>query len=356
MDPKFSVIIPFYNTPEEKFSRCIKSIVCQSYSNFEIIVIDDGSTSKHALSLDSIAKSDARIKVIHKNNEGSAIARNTGIEIATGDYITFIDSDDFISSYCFKQAKDIIVETNSDLVIGLVKKFSENDTHALAATPCMERKIQVLDNRKDITTLVNHMLGYDSTQDYLYELGYIGDGPVARFCSSKIVRQAMFSPESMCSDDTIWNLKMIAKCSKIALVNDFWYAYLVFYGSKSRSFRLNSENEVAYRIRQYYDLVQRLWPECNKGLYMKVWRETFIYTSTYLFHQENPISTSEKKKAFKRFVSNPDYREMLRHISFSSTENILTLVLKKMVVLCTLYKIYSVSYGAWKYFTDHNRM
>lgn len=356
MNPKFSIVIPFYNTPEDKFSRCIKSILSQTYSNFEVIIVDDGSTNESAAIADSLVKSDNRLRIIHKKNEGSAIARNTGIENATGDYITFIDSDDFISEFCFEQAKNAIEETDSDLVIGLVKKFSENDTSALSAKPCEKTKMKILDNHKDIAVLVNHMLGFDSTNDYSYEKGYIGDGPVARFCRTVIVKQAMFSPESMCSDDTVWNLKMISKCSKIAIVDDFWYAYLVFYGSKSRRFRPNSENEVTYRIHQYYDLIRQLWPDCTNGLYVKVWRETFTYTGTYLFHKDNLISAKEKKESFKRFVINGDYRDMLKHISFSNDGSAIKLFAKKLIAFCTLHKFYGLSFRAWEYFTSHNRI
>lgn len=355
MNPKFSIVIPFYNTPEDKFSRCIKSILSQTYSNFEVIIIDDGSTNESAAIADSLVKSDTRLRIIHKKNEGSAIARNTGIESAIGDYITFIDSDDFVSNYCLEQANEAIEESDSDLVIGLVKQFSENDNTAISALPNSSKKVTILNTRKDICCLVNHMLGYDSEQKYFYERGYIGDGPVARFCRSEIVKQAMFSPESMCSDDTVWNLKMITKCKNIAIVDDFWYAYLIFSGSKTRRFRKNCEAEVTYRIHQYYDLIESLWPECKSGLYMKIWTETFTYTCTYLFHKDNHISTREKKKQFKHFVTNPEYLQMLKNVKFSYKGSRFKLMTKRIVVFCTLYKLYTAAYFCWKYYTEHNR-
>ena len=90
-----SVIIPVYNT-EKYLSRCIKSVLYSEYKNIEIILVDDGSIDSSGLICDSFAKEDDRIRVIHKSNGGLSSARNAGIDIAKGEYITFIDSDDYI--------------------------------------------------------------------------------------------------------------------------------------------------------------------------------------------------------------------------------------------------------------------
>ena len=91
-----SIIIPVYNV-EQTLQRCVKSVLEQSFTNYEIILIDDGSTDKSGQMIDSLAETDNRCTAIHQPNRGLSAARNTGIEIATGNYITFIDSDDFIA-------------------------------------------------------------------------------------------------------------------------------------------------------------------------------------------------------------------------------------------------------------------
>lgn len=92
---KISIIVPIYKV-EQFIDKCIDSIVNQSYNNLEIILIDDGSPDRCPEICDEWAKKDSRIKVIHKENGGAASARNAGLEIATGDYIGFVDSDDWI--------------------------------------------------------------------------------------------------------------------------------------------------------------------------------------------------------------------------------------------------------------------
>ena len=89
---KFSIIIPVYNT-KNYVQRAIDSVVNQTYTNLEIIIIDDGSTDGSAEIIDRYAQRDARIKVIHQNNYGVSVARNCGLRISTGDYIGFLDSD-----------------------------------------------------------------------------------------------------------------------------------------------------------------------------------------------------------------------------------------------------------------------
>lgn len=90
-----TIVLPIYNV-EKYLNRCINSIVNQTYKNLEIILVDDGSPDKCPEMCDEWEKKDTRIKVIHKQNEGLGMARNTGIENATGDYICFFDSDDYL--------------------------------------------------------------------------------------------------------------------------------------------------------------------------------------------------------------------------------------------------------------------
>ena len=93
---KISVIVPVYNT-EEYLEKCICSLRNQTYSDLEIIIVDDGSNKPARLLCDKLAKEDSRIIVVHKQNGGLSSSRNTGIEVASGEYISFLDSDDYVA-------------------------------------------------------------------------------------------------------------------------------------------------------------------------------------------------------------------------------------------------------------------
>jgi len=94
-DIKISVILPVYNV-EKYLRKCIDSILNQTHINYELIIIDDGSTNNSGNIYDEYKLKDNRIQVIHQNNQGLSVARNVGIDLAKGKYITFIDSDDYI--------------------------------------------------------------------------------------------------------------------------------------------------------------------------------------------------------------------------------------------------------------------
>ncbi len=116
MSPLITVIIPVYNT-EEYLRSCLDSIINQTYRNLEILVIDDGSTDLSPAICDTYAELDSRVQVIHKENQGVSASRNLGIEMATGDYISFIDSDDWLESESYEHLISCFVEHKVDAVI-----------------------------------------------------------------------------------------------------------------------------------------------------------------------------------------------------------------------------------------------
>ena len=95
MSGKVSIIVPVYNV-EKYLPKCIESILNQTYTNLEVILIDDGSTDSSGKICDEYARRDGRIKVIHKENGGNSSARNAGLDCCTGDFLAFVDSDDII--------------------------------------------------------------------------------------------------------------------------------------------------------------------------------------------------------------------------------------------------------------------
>lgn len=113
MNPTISIIVPVYNT-EQYLNRCIDSILSQSFTNFELLLIDDGSTDKSGDICDEYARKDERIKVFHKKNGGVSSARNMGLDFARGEWITFVDADDWIVKDCLNWEYSLFQE---DLII-----------------------------------------------------------------------------------------------------------------------------------------------------------------------------------------------------------------------------------------------
>lgn len=115
MYPLITIIVPVYKT-EQYLSRCIESIQAQTFTNFELILVNDGSPDNSGIICDNYAKTDTRIKVFHTKNKGVSSARNLGLENAQGEWITFLDSDDWIENNLFASIVKIINQYNTDLV------------------------------------------------------------------------------------------------------------------------------------------------------------------------------------------------------------------------------------------------
>lgn len=122
--PLISVIVPVYNV-EKYLYRCVDSIRNQTYQNLEIILVDDGSTDNSSILCDEIAKIDIRIKIIHKKNGGLSSARNKGIAVSTGDYIGFVDSDDWIMADMYEYLLCLMNSRNSEIAQINIKKVPD---------------------------------------------------------------------------------------------------------------------------------------------------------------------------------------------------------------------------------------
>ena len=129
---KISIIVPVYNI-EEYIEKCVKSITKQTYKNLEIILVDDGSTDSAGKICDKLAEKDERIKVIHKKNGGLSSARNAGMKKATGDYICFIDGDDYISKdYC-----ELMYNALIERIIN--SKNDDNEVYIKSIKKCIDK-------------------------------------------------------------------------------------------------------------------------------------------------------------------------------------------------------------------------
>ena len=129
--PLISVIVPIYNT-EKYLKKCLDSIINQTYKNLQIILIDDGSGDNSGEICDEYATKDSRIQVIHKQNAGVTAARNDGLDMATGDYIGFVDSDDWIEPNMYEEMMANLIKTGADFVhTGFIKEL-----HGLSKKDC----------------------------------------------------------------------------------------------------------------------------------------------------------------------------------------------------------------------------
>lgn len=137
--PKISIIVPVYNV-EKYLEKCVRSILAQTFTDFELILVDDGSPDGSGAMCDQFAEQDQRVKVIHKKNGGLSDARNAGIEIAQGEFLGFVDSDDYIEEDMYEMMYKNTIETNADIATCGVYDVYSN------------QKIQIKENFRKILT------------------------------------------------------------------------------------------------------------------------------------------------------------------------------------------------------------
>lgn len=202
-----SIIIPVYNV-EKYLDRCINSIINQSYTDLEIILVDDGSPDKCPQICDEYALKDNRIKVIHKLNGGQSSARNAGLDIATGDYITFIDSDDWIGIDTYEYCMKLINETDAEVV-----QFDYSyviDNRVLKSDP--REIIKVYENK-------------DVLQNYMTSSTYTGSYSVCRcLFHNKLIGNVRFR-EGKINEDLDWKFLVLQKCKRMVDSNLVKYYY-----------------------------------------------------------------------------------------------------------------------------------
>lgn len=205
MSKKVSVIVPVYNT-EKYLERCIRSIINQTYSNLEIICINDGSSDNSLHILQCLKKEDERIIIINQQNKGVGEARNMGIEVSTGDYISFVDSDDVIDQNYFEILMNNAIHYNLDTVCSNICAISNN-----GIVYPFEKQISdsILTNNQTIRDYLNFKIS-PAVWGKLYRRDIIGE---TRFPAINI------------NEDFIFEWEVIKKSQRFLKTNNTHYNY-----------------------------------------------------------------------------------------------------------------------------------
>lgn len=247
---KISVIVPVYKV-EPYLERCIQSICRQSYSNLEIILVDDGSPDKCPEICDQLAKQDSRIVVIHKANGGLSSARNAGLTVATGDYIGFIDSDDWIEPDMYECLYNLIKEYQADISIcGANSVDSEGKIVELGKYP------EKLLGYKQITIYEKEQI----LAAHLKPSNDINAGVWNKLYRREIVEGIEF-PEAKLYEDVFTTYKYLDRASRVVKFSTHKYNYFQRADSIcGKSFTANNFDSVQAN-RERYEFIKKQYPD-----------------------------------------------------------------------------------------------
>ena len=290
-----TIIVPVYNV-EKYIKECIDSLINQTYKNIEIILVNDGSKDESGKICDDYAVLDSRIKVVHKKNEGLGYARNTGLKVAQGKFVTFIDSDDKADIDLVENLLKGIYEFNCDTCIGGFKRISEEGTVNFEEQYTNE----VFDGDDVYNKLFARMLGsapdkHDAIRMSVWNVMY----------SMNIIRKYNIefpSERKFISEDIIWDSEYYKYAKRVKVINSTAYNYRITPGSLTQKYKPDMLEKICVL---YNEMNNRLSGDETK--IARLQRQFFVNLRACIKQENSEISkknNAEVKRAIRKIVNN----------------------------------------------------
>lgn len=290
MNDLISVIIPVYKV-EGYLSKCIESVINQTYSNIEIILVDDGSPDNCGKICDEYAKMDNRIIVIHKENGGLSDARNAGTEIASGEFITYIDSDDWVNLNYIEILYSTLKNNNADISIVNYKRVSDE---SVTNEPFIPNAV-VFDRK-------------EATEEMLYQTSF-DTSACCKLYRTCVMKEILY-PIGKWYEDLFTTYRIIAICDKIAFVNAPIYYYRNNPNSIMNSHFDNRMFDEIEAVNQIVEYVENNMPDIKKAAYSRKY-SSYSQVFRWLPRKTDDVAILEKKNEIWQFLVS--YRkEMMR--------------------------------------------
>jgi exopolysaccharide biosynthesis predicted pyruvyltransferase EpsI/GT2 family glycosyltransferase len=343
-----SVIVPVYNV-EKYISKCIDSIINQSYKNLEIILVDDGSKDNSGVICDNYALKDKRIKVIHKKNGGLSSARNCGIDAANGDYFGFVDSDDWIDKDMYYSLLDSLIKNESDIAICGYYEYCNNKVRFHSC--CVGETIY--DNKEAMAKLIQ-------------------DNTFGNFAVNKLYKKQLFKeiryPVGMNMEDLGTTYKLFSEAKRISVIESPMYYYFVKReGSILTNISLKTRFDCfeLHKLR-YNDLV-KIYPDQKDILEKYIMNSALYFITDYRKSKNRKNYRNEYRRIlaylrsnYKKIKSNPtfDFRSRIRfgllciNPSFLNIFESIFRMLKK-TYLRKIYSYFHLKFIENKYYKLH---
>lgn len=270
--PIISIIVPVYNV-EKYLDKCVKSILAQTFKDFELILVDDGSKDLGGEMCDEYLKIDPRVKVIHKENGGLSSARNAGIEIAAGEFIGFVDSDDYIEADMYELLYNNIIKENADMsVCGIY------DCYVGKALKKSKECYKVLNTEEAIFTVLEGKLFSVPACNKLYK--------------NKLFNETRY-PEKKAAEDAFVIIDLLMKCEVIVFSSEQKYYY--YHRENSITTQRSAANcfDTIEAYKKNYDLINFHYPSLhNSAMSRLCW--------SYFFALDRLLNSNDEDKYIDR--------------------------------------------------------
>lgn len=265
-EPLVSVVMPAYNV-ENYIGNSIKSVLAQSYQNWELIIIDDGSTDGTLNQANSFLHLDSRIKIYSQKNQGVSVARNAGINKANGSFISFLDADDIYDSFFLEKMSKCLMKNKADAVVCKHKK--KKGTEVIEET---DQNVTVFPENSFALYLLQNKFAVMAS---MYRLDFIRN------------KKIVFTPDCIIGEDSEFLLKVVAS-GKISFVPDYLYFYV---------YRSNSSSHSEHTYKHLHDHLQSYDRVC-KYLEESGLEDTQLYIE-YIKRQKNFVLKNFRRKLWQ---------------------------------------------------------
>ena len=295
-NPLISVIIPVYKV-EKYLEKCVDSVINQTYKNLEIILVDDGSPDNCPKICDEYAKKDKRIKVIHKENGGVGSARNKGMEKAVGEYITFVDSDDWLEKNFIQEMLFIINKYKVDYVTCGYYRVYENKKEIINGN--LEEI--VIDSKEYVNKLLNVQNGY----------GFVH----MKLIKKEKISSLRFEEKLVVGEDALFNIQLCKNIEKIVIYNKPLYNYYFNTNSVVRKYNNEYCNNYLKSMIYMSEYIRKNYKSENviQNLYNYIAYHVLLICVNYCYHPDNPnkgrklLVETVKIDLFKEAINNSNY-------------------------------------------------
>lgn len=306
MGSKISIIIPVYNK-EDYLSECIDSIINQSYKNLEIIIIDDGSTDRSVEIIKRYESLDRRIKFFKQENLGVSSARNLGIENSTGEFITFVDSDDWVDLYMYEKMIEKINKFNADLIMcSFIREYKDRKEYEKLP---FEREELLCDKDINNKLILNMISKLDDGLDSIM-------GSVWRCIFRKDIilkNNILFDTDISISEDLLFCIKYLRICNKVYVYNEALYNYRFTTGSAlnrydselwEKQLLINKKIINIFNNNMSFQLRERLY---SRLLFVSI---NSIFN---IYHKDNKENVLDKYKKVKRILNDNEMKKLRKN-------------------------------------------
>lgn len=313
--PKVSVVVPVYNT-EKYLKRCLDSLVKQSLQEIEIIIVDDGSKETCSALCDELSKTDARIKVAHKQNAGLGYARNTGIELCSGEYVGFVDSDDYVAPEMFERLYTAASKQGADLAVSGLSfvggnTFSQAD-EVLPKSYFTEETLFQNEKIKDLLLGVVGALPHEP-DDSRYGVSVCKNIFKTEIIQEKNIR--FLSEREILSEDTLFMVDFIKEITSAVGIPGAYYCYCRNGESLSKAYNAQRFEKSIIFLKELEKRIEDTLDREEYKIYLDRLTQAFgrILCSQEILHAKSEnIKFSALRKRLKEICTNDEISNALK--------------------------------------------